>query len=87
VPSRVRGRSEGVIARESGDELLVLDTTADRIHQLNATAGYIWEQLEQGSTDEEIVASFAEEFEIDPGQARTDVAATLANLRAVGLLA
>jgi predicted transcriptional regulator len=86
MASRVRARPEGVIARESGDELLVLDTHADRIHQLNATARVIWAHLEAGSGDDEIAESLASEFEVTIEQARVDVAAALSHLRELGLM-
>ena len=86
MASRVRARNDGVIVRESGDELLVLDTYADRIHQLNATARLIWAHLEAGSGDDEIAESIAAEFDISVERARADVASTLSRLRELELL-
>ena len=86
MASRVRARSEGVIARESGDELLVLDSSADRIHQLNATARLVWAHLEAGCADDEIAESLAAEFDVSVEQARVDVAAALSRLRELGLM-
>ena len=54
MTSRVRARPDGLIVRASGDELLVLDTRADRIHQLNATASLIWSHLEAGSAQDNL---------------------------------
>ena len=86
MTSRVRARPDGLIVRASGDELLVLDTRADRIHQLNATASLIWSHLEAGSADAEIAESLAADFEISVEQARVDVAAALSRFRELGLL-
>jgi hypothetical protein len=86
VSRRVRGRQDGVIARWSGDELLLLDTVSDRIHQLNSTAGFIWDKLENGDSDEDIVQMLCNEFDVSADQARTDVAATLREFREQGLI-
>ena len=40
-----------VISREIDDELLVLDTESNRIHQLNRTAGVIWRLCDASSID------------------------------------
>jgi len=85
--SRTRGRQQGVIARWSGEELLLLDTVADRIHQLNSTAGFIWSKLENGDSDADIVQTLCNEFDVSADQARRDVEATLRQFRENGLLA
>ena len=77
---------DGVIARWSGEELLLLDTIADRIHQLNSTAGFTWDKLENGDSDEDIVQMFCDQFDVSADQARTDLAATLHLLREQGLI-
>ena len=77
---------DGVIARWSGEELLLLDTIADRIHQLNSTAGFIWDKLENGDSDEDIVQMFCDQFDVSADQARTDVATTLRQFHEQGLI-
>ena len=86
VRRRARGRQDGVIARWCGEELLLLDTVADRIHQLNSTAGLIWDKLENGDSDDDIVQMLSNEFDVSADQARTDLAATLYLFREQGLL-
>jgi hypothetical protein len=75
-----------VIARWSGDELLLLDTVSDRIHRLNSTAGLIWDKLERGDSDEDIVQMLCNEFDVSAHQARSDVAATLRQFHEQGLV-
>ena len=86
--SRIRSRQQGVIARWSGEELLLLDTVADRIHQLNSTAGFIWSKLGERSIPTlDIAQTLCNEFDVSADQARTDVEATLRQFRENGLLA
>ena len=66
--------------------MLLLDTVADRIHRLNSTAGRIWDKLENGDPDEDIVQALCNEFDVSADQARTDVAATLREFREQGLI-
>ena len=75
--SRTRSRQQGVIARRSDEELLLLDTVADRIHQLNPTAGFIWEKLAEDRSDAQIAQMLCDEFDVSPDQARADVEATV----------
>ena len=76
-----------MIARWSDEELLLLDTVADRIHQLNPTAGFIWGKLAEDCSDADIAQMLCDEFDVSPDQARTDVEATLRQFREQGLLA
>ena len=84
---RVRNREDGVIVRWAGNELLLLDTAADRIHQLNPTAGLIWEKLATGDSSDDIVRALCDQFDVSEDQARADVAQTLCQFREQGLVA
>ena len=45
---RIIGRPGGLITRRRGDELLILDTVKDQIHQLNRSATFIWGWMSVG---------------------------------------
>ena len=85
--TRVLGRQQGLIVRRTGDELLILDTVKDQIHQLNPSAAFIWEKLDEGLSDGDISQLLSVEFGIDDEVARSDVAAAVARFRALGLIA
>ena len=74
------------ISREVNGEMLVLDSRAELIHQLNPTASFIWQQAQSGSPAEAIAAGLAEEYDVDPETAQRDVAATLARLKELNLV-
>jgi hypothetical protein len=80
------GDGDALIVREVDGEMLVLDTRADLIHRLNPTARLIWRACGGGAEPSGIAAALAAEFDIDPPTALQDVVATVATLRALGLL-
>ena len=75
-----------MIARRSDEELLLLDSVADRIHQLNPTAGFIWEKLAEDCSDAQIAQMLCDAFDVSLDQARVDVEATVSEFRTQGLL-
>jgi PqqD family protein of HPr-rel-A system len=85
VPESKIGR-KGLLLREVGGELLVLDTEADQIHQLNSTASEIWRLHQAGSSASQIAEALANRFEVDKDKAEEDVIQALQDLRALGVI-
>ena len=80
-------KTEGtVISREIDDELLVLDTESDRIHQLNRTASIIWRLCDASTSTDTIVSTLTEAFDVPRETAERDVAATLQQLQDLQLI-
>ena len=79
-------RKDGLLVREVDGEVLVLDVEADRIHQLNASASFIWRLHERGADAPEIASALAIEFDLDKHKAYTDVKAALEQFRALKLI-
>ena len=80
-------KTEGtVISREIDDELLVLDTESDRIHQLNRTASIIWRLCDASTSTDTIVSTLTEAFDVPRKTAERDVAATLQQLQDLKLI-
>jgi hypothetical protein len=75
-----------LVARHVDGEALILDRAAERVHQLNATAAYIWDRCNGASSIEDVAARFAGDFGIETGVARADVLKTVADLQKLGLL-
>lgn len=83
----VSGRQVGAImVREVGDEVLLLDTESNQIHQLNRTASFIWRRLGSAHSPQAIAVGLAAEFDIEEGPALNDVMITLDRLRALNLI-
>lgn len=75
-----------MMVREIGDDLLVLDVEADKVHQLNVTAGLIWRMCESETSPEATARLLAERFDVDAEVALNDIRKTVAELRALNLL-
>ena len=74
------------MVRDLDSDLLLLDTEADRIHQLNQTATFIWRHVEEAPSPERLAGLLAEAFDVDEQVAQTDVLETLKRLRALNLV-
>jgi Coenzyme PQQ synthesis protein D (PqqD) len=82
----LRRKSDSLLVREVEHELLLLDTAGDRVHQLNATASFIWSRCEQAQTPEELARWLVEAFDVDAEVALQDTMATLDTLRDLKLV-
>ena len=58
----------------------------DNIISLNETGVFLWEILENDTTEENLVNSMLEEFDIDEATAKADVAEFVGKLKEAGLL-
>lgn len=72
--------------QKMNDEVLVVDPRTREVHLLNATATRIWDLLESPRTPDQISAALEEEFDAPAEVLRADVAASLAELSAKGLV-
>ena len=81
-----RRRREGVLVREVVGDMLLLDKESGEIHQLNATASFIWRNCEEAPSVDSLAAMLASEFEVAHDVAARDVEDALGRLRALNLL-
>jgi hypothetical protein len=79
-------RTSGILVREVGGEVLLLDTESDQIHQLNSTASFVWRNLKEGASASEIARRVAEQFDVDEHIALADVEDILGKLGALGVI-
>jgi coenzyme PQQ synthesis protein D (PqqD) len=79
-------RRDDLILRRVQQELLLLDTQFKKIHQLNETASFIWDNWEQVPDVVEIAKLLAQKFEVDEDVALSDVSAMVGRLRELNLL-
>jgi Coenzyme PQQ synthesis protein D (PqqD) len=73
-------------ARVVDGETVLLDRAGGRVHQLNATATFVWSKLDGAASAEEVAAAVAEAFEVEPQTAVRDVNALLDQFRTLNLL-
>ena len=79
-------RRDDLILRRVQQELLLLDTEFKKIHQLNETASFIWDNWEQVPDVVEIAKLLAQKFDVDEDVALSDVSAMVGRLRELNLL-
>lgn len=68
-------------------EVIALDLGESVYLSANSSGALLWEALARGATRGELEAVLTETYELDPGRAREDVEAFLADAEARGLLA
>jgi hypothetical protein len=83
--ARPRRRSN-VIARVVAGEMVVLDPERRVIHQLNATATFIWDRCHGEAEVATIAAELARAYGLEAERATRDVSTALACFEALGLL-
>jgi hypothetical protein len=54
-----------VLAKQVGDEVVLVHLETNRIFELNRTAAFLWETLAAGSTQAELEERLAQEFDVD----------------------
>ena len=75
------------LAIENADgELIVLDKSAGKVHQLNSTASFVWDCLSDGLAVDEIALMLSEAFDVEPEAALSDVQAALAQFEGLALV-
>jgi hypothetical protein len=82
----LRRRGAGILVRDLDGDLLILDTEADRIHQLNRTASYIWRHVDEAPAAEQLARLLVDAFQVDVRVALTDVVETLTRFRRLNLI-
>jgi hypothetical protein len=84
--SSVRLRRGAVEWREIDGEIVALEVESSTYIAANRSGGILWQRLTEGTTQDELVGELTTRYEVEPEQARTDVAGFLAALTARGLL-
>lgn len=79
-------RDDSIMTREVDGEIVVLDVKSNRVHQLNATASFVWRQCVEGADPDEIAARLAEAFDVAIEVARRDTQTVLEALRQLRLI-
>ena len=87
MPRLAFRRTPGIIRREVGSDVLLLDPRDESLHVLNTTAAVVWDLLVGPRSAEELVADLAQRFEVAPGDAvARDITHLLESLVARGLV-
>lgn len=82
---------EGFVMREVAGQAVVIavgeaSKTFHGMINLNGTGKLIWEDVEQGKTEEEITHRILEDYEVDYDKALHDVKVTIGKMEEAGVL-
>ena len=76
---------EGFLLRQVAGQTVVLPTGDDldlnMMITLNGTGAFLWEQLQNETTEEELVKALLAEYDVDEARAKASVTAFLNKLR------
>lgn len=82
---------KGFVLRNVAGETIVVPTGSDldlnMMITLNDSGKFLWEKLEQGAEEAELVAALLEEYDVTPDMASAHVAAFVRKLSNHGFLA
>jgi hypothetical protein len=82
----MRTISQGVRSTRNQDGTVVLDIERGRILRLNTTASSIFERLQQGQTESQIVDGICQEFRVSCEIVQADVGEFLKTMEQAGLI-
>ena len=81
---------DGFVLREVVGQIVVLPTgdelDLNMMITLNSTGKFLWERLEKGATEEELVAALLAEYDVDEATAKSAVTGFVAKLNEHGFL-
>jgi hypothetical protein len=72
--------------RRVDDEAVLVHLKTNRIYSLNPTGARLWELISAGNDREAAEAALIEEFDVEEGELRNEVAAVLEELVKEGLI-
>jgi len=78
--------SAEVVAREVGDETMLLDLASGTYFGLDPVGARFWQLLEEGKTPAEACAAMEGEYDVAPDVLARDLEALLADFAANGLI-
>lgn len=82
---------DGFILRQIAGETMVIPSGGEldlnMMITLNETGRFLWERLQEGTTEDALVAALLEEYEVDEATARAQVVKFVEKLNGHGFLA
>ena len=78
--------ASNVAVAEFDGEAVLLNVTSGIYFGLNPIANRIWQLLSMGASEPEIAQTMLDEYDVDEARLRTDIAATMRQLEANGLV-
>ena len=79
-------RCDDLLEADVNGEIVALHIDKGQCYGMNGVASRVWQLLAEPTSAEQICATLAAEYEVDPATCRADVDALLADLKTEGLI-
>jgi hypothetical protein len=79
-------RCDELLEADVNGEIVALHIDKGQCYGMNNVASRIWQLLAEPTSAEQICATLAKEYEVEPAACRADVDALLADLKSEGLI-
>ncbi len=79
-------RCDELLEADVNGEIVALHIEKGQCYGMNGVASRIWALLAEPTSPEQICATLAEEYDVDPSTCRADVMSLLDDLRSEGLI-
>lgn len=76
----------GLLSEKVDDALIVVNVQEGKVHELNASAAWLWERLSEPKDATEVVELFCEQYDVSIYTAHKDVESILKQMVQCGLL-
>ena len=85
LPAKVKIPPE-ILSRQIADETVILDVASGKYFGLDPVGARVWQLLGEGKTPDQVSATLATEYDVDPQRLEADIGSLLQELSANGLL-
>ena len=75
-----------LVFKRLGERMVLIRLSTNQVFEFNSTGARIWELLEAGAHEDEILERLTAEFEVGPDQSRQDLDNLLQYLKTEGLI-
>lgn len=79
-------KNKGISWQDFGEGMVVLNPHREKVHEFNQTAAFLWKQMDQSSSQEELASALSDEFEVDLNTAIRDVSTFIEQSHEWGLI-
>lgn len=79
-------KRENLVVQAVDNEILILDLESNQIHQLNSSAGFLWNAYNDASRLERLQSIYAARYDVASATAEADVRNVIDQLLSIGLL-
>lgn len=83
MPYRIK---PGLIAQYVDGELLILNREQEQIHQLNTVASFIWNELDNQASSEQLIEAIKRKYAVEQDVAKQDLESLLNELTDLQLI-